>query len=197
MAHDTPVLVDIHLRAFPGFFLSVLGAQFLRRLYLEILEDETGVVLIYADESGVRGFVAGSFSPVGLYGRLVRKRWLRFALASIAPALRRPWIAFRLFRALRKPASEQNATQAALLMSLAVAPESQGRKIGRALTTAFCRVCFAHGFSKVKLTTDTIENEAVNAFYRGQGFSVIRTFTTSEGREMNEYVRELTESSLS
>lgn len=193
-AEDVPRIVQIHLQAFPAFFLSVLGRRFLRQLYLGVVEDETGVALIHEMDGIVHGFVAGSLMSARLYGRLIRKRWLRFAAAAAGAVLTRPWIAVRLIRALRKPAAEEAAIPAALLMSVAVLPQAQGTGIGAQLIKAFCCECVRHGVTKVRLTTDAVANEAANAFYRRLGFSVIRSFTTPEGREMNEYFQDLANS---
>ena len=39
----------------------------------------------------------------------------------------------------------------------------------------------------VSLKTDAVENDKVNEFYRRMGFSVSRSFTTAQGRPLNEY----------
>jgi ribosomal protein S18 acetylase RimI-like enzyme len=73
-------------------------------------------------------------------------------------------------------------------MSIAVLPEWQGKGIGRSLLNAFLDAANQAGCSWVKLTTDRENNASVNAFYINAGFTVRRSFSTPEGRLMNEYI---------
>ena len=74
-------------------------------------------------------------------------------------------------------------------MSLAVDPRTQRSGAGKALVAAFVDGAAARGAKAIVLTTDRTGNDAVNAFYRGQGFTVAREYRTPEGRPMNEYIR--------
>ena len=185
-AADVEAVVRVHLAAFPGFFLSFLGPSFLRELYRAILADDEGIAFTARDGERVIGFVAGSGSA-GFYRRAARRRWLRFGLASAGALLRRPSIAPRLLRALYAP--PETSAGGALLMSLAVDPHSQSRGAGKRLTAAFVAEARRRGAQAVVLTTDRMANDAVNAFYLAQGFTVTGNYTTREGRAMNEYVK--------
>jgi ribosomal protein S18 acetylase RimI-like enzyme len=184
-AVDVEAVATVHVAAFPNFFLSFLGRRFLRELYRAILDDEEGIAFVAADGDRVVGFVAGSGSA-GFYRRAARRRWLRFGWSSIGALLRRPAIAPRLLRALFAP--PKTASSGALLMSLAVDPRMQRSGAGRLLTSAFVERARERGAAAVVLTTDQSGNEAVNAFYRSQGFAVGSQFVTPEGRAMNEYI---------
>lgn len=187
---DVRTVVSIHLTSFEGFFLSFLGAAFLRELYRAIVADPNGIAFV-ADEEGVTvGFVAGTSEPDGFYRRVARARWLRFAFAALPAFVRRPAILPRLARALHSPPSA-SMQRSALLMSIAVLPTVQGSGCGAALTDAFRNTAAARGAQAVTLTTDRVGNDAVNSFYVRRGFSLRRHFTTPEGREMNEYFMQL------
>jgi ribosomal protein S18 acetylase RimI-like enzyme len=182
---DVEAVTAIHLAAFPGFFLSFLGPGFLRELYRAILADEEGIAFVAAEGQRLLGFVAGSVGG-GFYRRAARRRWFRFGFRSTGALLRRPAIAPRLLRALFAP--PKSSVDGALLMSLAVDPAVQGGGVGKALTAAFVAEAQLGGAPAVVLTTDRFANDAVNAFYRAQGFSVARDYVTHEGRAMNEYI---------
>ena len=49
------------------------------------------------------------------------------------------------------------------------------------------------GLVGVNLKTDRMNNDAVNRCYENLGFRIVRSFTTPEGREMNEYLLRLDE----
>lgn len=186
-SEDIEALVAIHLRAFPTFFLSILGPHFLRCLYSEIIADPSGIAWVCLHDGQVVGFVAGTSEPTHFYRRLLARRWWRFALAAIVPTLRRPSIILRLLNAFRKPGEAARLSGRAELMSIAVSPETQGNGIGRLLVGVFLWDCRRRGLEGVSLTTDAVENEPVNEFYRRLGFTVSRSFATAQGRPMNEY----------
>ncbi len=73
-------------------------------------------------------------------------------------------------------------------MSLAVDPAAQRSGAGRLLIRAFIDAARQRGARAVVLTTDKGGNNAVNAFYRAQGFSVASEYVTPEERAMNEYI---------
>jgi ribosomal protein S18 acetylase RimI-like enzyme len=188
-ADDLDAVVDVHMRSFPGFFLTSLGGSFLRELYGAIITDETGIAIVGTGEGGtIVGFVAGTTHPSGFYRRLIARRLWRFAAAAFLPLLRSPRILPRLLRALSLPRkSETSGERAALLMSLAVSPDVQRGGMGRMLNDAFLEEALRRGATRVLLTTDKTGNDTVNSFYQKAGFRVSRTFVTPEGREMYEY----------
>ncbi len=76
----------------------------------------------------------------------------------------------------------------ALLMSIAVNPDEQGKGVGRQLISAFLQEARSCGASSVLLSTDAINNDAVNHFYLRAGFQILKVYVTPEKRQMNEYI---------
>ena len=188
-SRELPQVVEVHQASFPGFFLTFLGPRFLRLLYDSILTDAEGALLVAVGNAGrVEGFVAGVTRQDGFYLRLVKKRAWAFAAAASGAVLRHPRIGPRLWRALRRPDEARQAAAAACLMSIAVRPESAGRGIGRQLVEGFGDEMDRRGVRAFCLTTDRDDNDRVNQFYQRMGFNLAQTFTTPEGRVMNEYV---------
>jgi ribosomal protein S18 acetylase RimI-like enzyme len=74
-------------------------------------------------------------------------------------------------------------------MSLAVRPECRRTGIASQLVAEFLSDLRRRGVDAVNLTTDRNDNDGANTFYRNFGFTLRRSFTTREGREMNEYVK--------
>lgn len=187
-AADVREVVRVHIEAFPKFFLTFLGPGFLRELYRGILRDPAGIAVV-AERAGIcTGFVAGSSEPAGLYGRLLKRRLIPFAFHAALAFLRKPSAAPRLLRALARPASAPATSSGrAELMSLAVLPGNRGGGTGARLVDAFVARARSHGAGTVYLTTDAMHNDAVNDFYVRLGFVRARSFTTPEGRAMNEY----------
>jgi ribosomal protein S18 acetylase RimI-like enzyme len=186
--NDVPSVVNVHLESFMGFFLSSLGARFLCELYESILMDQTHIAFVCAKEGKVLGFVAGTTHPVGFYGRALKRNWRGFVIASILPILKNPMMAIRLLRRLIAQRETLFDNGYALLMSVAVNPNRQGNGIGRQLVSEFLEEANSRGCAIVTLTTDALENDSVNRFYRSMKFQLSKEYITTEGRRMNEYV---------
>jgi ribosomal protein S18 acetylase RimI-like enzyme len=184
-------VVEVHLQSFPGFFLTFLGRDFLYELYRGIVKDPSGIAFVVLADESVIGFVAGTDHPAGFYTRLLKKRWWRFAIASLPAVFRDPSSFFRLFRALSMPKHVTQDKGRCTLMSIAVLPAEQKRGVGRPLVKAFLGEAMKRGLRQVDLTTDKLNNDSVNHFYLQQGFSYSCSFMTPEGREMNEYIYDL------
>lgn len=185
---DLHSVVAVHLQSFPDFFLSFLGPRFLSLYYEYICRSTDGIACVCEASTGVIGFVAGSANPRGFYRRLLRRRWLGFAVAAIPALARRPTIAMRLLRALRYPGTQSPHSREAGLYSIGVSPSAQNRGVGAKLVDAFVRECRRRGCDSVTLKTDANGNESTNAFYRRRGFALQGQELTPEGRLMNRYV---------
>ena len=183
---DVPEVVRVHLIAFPGFFLSFLGPRFLC-LYYEECVRHGEIASVAVIQGQLAGFVMGSAHPAQFYSGLVKRRALRFAAVALPAVIKQPQIALRVARALTKPKDARRLDGTATLMSLGVAPDQHGKGIGGKLVAAFLAEARARGSTRVDLTTDKVQNEKTNVFYRRLGFVVDREITTPEGRVLNEY----------
>lgn len=189
-------VVAIHMASFPDYFSTSLGGRYIQVVYEEILKWPEHVAFVVLDRSSgeVVGFINGFTRQTRFYSHMARKRWLNVAVACMGAVLSRPTIVLRLFRALRYPQKSREASAEALLLSVAVLPASSGYGVGRALVEAFLQEMKERDVPAVCLTTDRENNERTNRFYQKLGFSIARTFTTAEGRAINEYLIELSES---
>ncbi len=184
-------VVEVHVRAFPGFFLTSLGPAFLRTFYRAAADADGAIALVALEGDGVAGFAVGNRRPAGFYRRLLRCRWSLFALAAIPRVVRSPSSVPGVLRALAYPSTRSGDEAAAGLFSIAVDPVAQGAGVGRGLVAAFEREAAAAGALRVVLETDAERNEAANALYRSSGYAVAREFEQTPGRRMLEYVKEL------
>ena len=183
-------IVDIHLRAFPSFFLTFLGPRFLLEIY-RVLPGNPETISLVAEEvktGKVIGFIFGPLIPAGFFRRLLKRRWWRFILASVVPILKKPRIIPRIFRAVFHTGDEPEGPPRALLSEVSVDPDYQGIGIGKALNKAWVKEVRRHEVSGCYLITDAENNETVNRFYESQGWKLEFTYKTPEGRVMNRYV---------
>jgi GNAT superfamily N-acetyltransferase len=188
-ARHIAAILQIHVQAFPSFFLTSLGPVFLKEFYHAFLHDEGALAFVAEDMQGkVCGIVVGTLLPKGFFKRLLARRWWAFALASVPALVHTPAIAPRLARALWYRGETQTNLPRALLSSIAVDPSLQGGGLGRRLIGRWLNEARRRGSAGCYLLTDAIGNEAVNAFYRHTGWRLETTNTTPEGRRMNRYV---------
>jgi ribosomal protein S18 acetylase RimI-like enzyme len=187
-ADDVPVVARLHRAAFPGFFLSSLGEPFLVQFYRGFLTDPTAVTAVARDDGGtILGAVVGTTEPAGFFGRLLRRRFAGFVLASARAVLRHPTSAPRLLRAVTYRGDAGSTADGALLSSIFVVPAAQGSGAGQALLAAWARAAADRGAGAAFLTTDAEDNDRVNDFYVAQGWALADSHRTREGRLMNRY----------
>ena len=186
-------IVDVHLSAFPGFFLSSMGRPFLRLLYRSFMEEKKGICLAVEVDGRIQGFAAGTTDPQIFFRTLLRKKWYGFIAAAIPGVLRNPMFVTRkcIGALCYRGETPESLSGAALLSSLAVSPEASGKGIGQQLVRSFCDKAVHEGCHAVYLTTDNADNEAVNRFYSRCGFELSDTFIRPGRRVMNRWVMRL------
>ena len=193
---DIEPCVGIHMKAFPGFFLSQLGPAFLREFYLAFVRDPAAVGLVAHSGGEIVGSVVGHTAPHGFFRQLLVRRWYAFALASLRLAVARPRTIQRLLRALRYRGATPFEMSGALLSSICVSPGVQGAGAGQLMLQSWLDEVRRVGVDTAYLTTDAISNDRVNEFYAASGWTLVGHFETPEGREMNCYTFALRENSL-
>jgi ribosomal protein S18 acetylase RimI-like enzyme len=186
-------IVDVHMKAFPNFFLTFLGPRFLREFYGSFIYDEAGIGFVAVDSANgnVLGVIVGPSVPAGYFKRLLKKRWYAFCLASVAAVLKKPSVVKRLFRAVFYRGESPSGPQRALLSSIAVSPQAQGQGVGQALVKRWVGEVEQRGGTGCFLTTDALDNDSTNRFYQKLGWQIESTFVTPQGRKMNRYIFDL------
>lgn len=78
--NDLNNIVNIHILAFPGFFLTDLGKDVLRVFYEALIQDESTIVWGIKNNKELVGFFVASTAPIGLYARIFKKHFFKFFL---------------------------------------------------------------------------------------------------------------------
>lgn len=192
-AEDAGALAVLHQDAFPDFFLSSLGTAFLKQFYLGFADDDAAISTVAVNDAGeIVGSIVGTTEPSGFFSRLLKRRIIQFGLLSARESLRRPRIIPRLLRAVAYRGDAGSPIDGALLSSICVRSDQQGKGTGKQMIHAWTAAASATGASTAFLTTDADANEAVNTFYQRLGWVLEDTYETPEGRRMNRYARDLT-----
>jgi ribosomal protein S18 acetylase RimI-like enzyme len=185
---DIKRVVKIHMKAFPSFFMTELGAKFLFQYYSMVLGYQKSIFLKAEMDGLIVGFIAGFIEPDKFYASL-NKNKIQMGKTIILALFRKPKLLLRIianFRRINKLSIKRNYNICELA-SIAVDPDYSGHGIGKKLVNCFLYEAKQLGAEMVYLTTDARNNDYVNNFYESLGFTLYRTFFNEYRREMNEY----------
>lgn len=180
-------IARLHIKAFPGFFLTQLGLPFLKTLYTGYLEDEDSGIIVAEIDGKLAGFIAYSNDYPKFYKGLMKHHMIGFAVSSISAAVRHPSFVKRLLGAFKKSDSVVKEEKYVELASICVNPKLEGRGVGSKLIVYLKGMVDFDTYQYINLETDADDNDSVNRFYLSNGFKLERQYTTAEGRRMNEY----------
>lgn len=189
---DVERIVEIHINAFEGFFLTFLGPKFLGLLYTGFIDK--GVLRVAVVDSNVIGFSAGTERPDVFFSNLRKEKWILFLLAAAPGLIKKPSLVIKkLYGAIfYKGDSVERLNNSFLLSSLAVDPYLEGKGIGKVLVNDLNELLSEKRTSEtVYLITDKNENSSVLGFYNKCGFSIESEFKQSGQREMLRLIKSI------
>ena len=187
-------VVEIHMEAFPGFFLTLLGKAFLTELYRGFIVSDSAVLLVNIDHDGsVQGFAAGAINPQLFFSNLRNTQFLSFLCASTKALLLNPIaVSKKLLAAVFYNGDTSNEIKgAALLSSIGVRRNSSGNGVGSTLLKCFENYLSINETSQVYLMTDKKGNDNVLEFYKKRGYEVESTIKKSDGRFMCRLIKKI------
>lgn len=189
---DIPRIVDIHLRAFDGFFLTSLGEGFLRLYYDSVRTHDDGILFTCKREGAVIGFCAATVKSAGFNTSLVKSRLVDYALMAMKLIFTRPKAVLRLVRNFTKESDDMGDNgDYAELLSIGVDPLVQRSGGGRLLLQKLEEEVKRRGGEKLSLTTDYDDNEKAVGFYHALGYEVWYDFVTYPQRRMYRLIKKI------
>lgn len=180
-------IAELHKKAFPTFFLTQLGIPFLKTLYTGYIKDKNSGIIVAENKDRIVGFIAYSKDYSSFYKGLIKNHLFKFAFCSLGAAIKHPSFIKRLLGAFKKSDSVMKEEKYVELASICVDPRIESRGLGSKLIDYLKGIVDFDVYAYINLETDADDNEGANYFYVKNGFMLVRTFTTAEGRKMNEY----------
>jgi ribosomal protein S18 acetylase RimI-like enzyme len=184
-------VIEIHIAAFPGFFLSELGNDVLRVFYKSLLQDKTTIFYGVKNEGELVGFFVASLKSKGLYTRLFFKNISRFILPLFFSFSKNLSLLKRMMTSASSSSKlEVSTIYPASLLSICVSPAHAGKGIGKILLSTLekeLQLRKRHGYY---LTTDANNNSDTNQFYLNFGFKLNGSYSQGK-RIMNIYVKDI------
>lgn len=190
---DIDAIVKLHQLAFPEFFLTRLGGQFLKILYKAFLNDKKCIFILTEVDDCVCGFAVGSLPGAKSVRRIVFENTISIFFSSFVSIVRlRMAILERLlFFLFPKSVSRIQLQSRATLRSIAVKPTQRGTGVAVKMLLHFEKMAVAQGAASVLLTTDADQNERAIRFYNKCGYKVCRRFKSSASRTMLELSKKI------
>ena len=174
---DATAAAALHAGQISEGFLSILGPNFLCRLYRRIARTPDSFLLIAQDGEKTVGFLAGSCDVSGLYRSFVLRDGVAAAFAS-AGRLLRSWR--RVMETLHHGASD--AADGAELLAVAVDPAARGRGVGILLVNGFLHEIGRRRRDAAHVVVSA-DNVTAIALYRRAGFRTAERFEMHPGTE--------------
>ena len=194
---DIPEIVRIHIAAFPGFFMTLMGKSFLKEYYYSVSKMPDGFVLGCFDEGSgnkLLGFCAEAVVSAGFNKKMICKRFIHFGIQALRLVFINPGALLHFAKNLTKgPGSKiSDPAQYGELLSIAVDPAIQGKGVGKALLAAIEPLLFAQNQRENSLTTDAVDNNKAISFYKRNGYDIFYSFTAYPDRRMLRMNKRLT-----
>ena len=187
---DGNVVVKIHEKAFPDFFLTSLGPVFLKLFYTSVMNHKDGILLVCENEESMIGFCAGTMLSSGFNSNLIKANLWAYMMASLKIMFTRPMSLVHLMKNLRKEElSQGDDGQYAELLSIGVDPTVQRNGGGTAMLKALEKDVKARGGKKLSLTTDFNDNEKAIGFYKSLGYEPWYDFVAYPDRRMYRLIK--------
>lgn len=192
---DLPSVVDVHMKAFPHFFLTLLGSSFLVSFYKFFITHEEGLLVVWEDEGTVAGFAALTSAPDTFFSDLRKRKGFLLFCKMLPIFIKQPKTVLRkLSRGIFYRGDKvEDIKNGALLSSIGVFPEFSGKSIGSSLLQYIEHHLSANKCQLIYLTTDAYNNESTLGFYEKNGYRVHSRFRQSGNRTMLRLCKALDE----
>lgn len=192
-------LVNLHIEAFPNFFLSSLGTGFLSVLYRSYLDDSHCACFVSYTQSQGAEKIVGSMvllaQPASFYSATFRRKGMKFAIYAVPSLLRNTIpVAKKLISAIFYRGDVDDSSDfagAGLISSICVSPEARGLGLGREMLKLGEAWANENNLKKIFLLTDRDNNDGVNLFYSQRGYKLHSVIKKSGKRFMNRYIKVL------
>lgn len=181
----------IHSKAFPNFFLTSLGKNFLETYYLACLKSPVSYCLGAFDKESnqLLGFCLTALESNKFHFKLVKSNLLQFLKQGLIILSNSPYHLIRLFLNFTKKKNDKDDGNYSEILSIGVDNKFKRLGIGKQLILLTVSEMHKKDISKITLTTDQIGNDYVLQFYSNLGFTTFYSFEAFKNRKMLKLVK--------
>lgn len=190
---DLQEIIEIHLKAFPNFFLSGLGRSFLNTYYGCCFSSEKAFILtaINKNSEKVVGFGVACYQSKGFHKHLILNNSRVFIFQGLKLFFSKPRALLRLFKNLVKGNDFNDNFNYAEILSIAVTPDFKGIGVGKNLLREIEKRVKNNNIKTITLTTDLEFNNKVLKFYDKCGYKIFYEFLSYPKRKMLKLIKDL------
>lgn len=167
---------QIHIEALPDSFLPMLGYDFLKVVYMSILEYNRGFGFVCIKEGKVVGFILACKDTGKLFNDIIKKKWAFLILPIIRKAIKSPSVLIRICETIFYPKKERPEEIQSELLVIAIDKDYRGKKIGKDLINNLNEKFLQEKIYKYCVSV-YYTNFNANEFYKSAGFKLERSFT--------------------
>lgn len=190
--NDIECIVEIHIEAFSGFFLTTLGPSFLRQYYKSFIGNKDCISICAVDSNlKIVGFCVGTTNASGFHRRLIAKNFFEFFRQFLIILIKNPQSLLRLISNLEKQPGKQLSGIVSELLSIGVSLSVKGTGVGTLLLKKFEKELQSRNANLVTLTTDYYNNDNVIGFYVDAGYQIFCDFIAYPRRRMYKMIKHL------
>jgi len=188
---DASEAAELHIRAFPGFFLTNLGKSVLTLFYESMINDPSCVAFGIKSNNKLFGFQVSALKSESIYRRIFQQNFFRFVPYLFLRFLKNPFLLFRMIISYKSATEHKKPNDCnATLLSICVDPSLSGKGFGKELIKSLEAELIQKHLSCYCLTTDANNNFFTNQFYLKNGFVLYSDFFQGR-RHMNLYIKYL------
>lgn len=185
-------VVNVHLNAFEGFFLTSLGKHFLMTYYRAIANHPSGLIIGCFENNELLGFCAATKLSKGFNFNLVKDNLLIFLWEGCRLIFSRPKALIRLFENFTKTDNNfSDKGEYCELLSICILKNEQGRGLSKTLLSQLESRLKNDNQKRLSLTTDYYNNEKAINLYKSSGYSVMYEFIAYPNRKMYRFIKDL------
>lgn len=185
---NVDTIVSIHQQAFPDFFLTKLGKDFLLMYYKSMCKCDRAITLCAMEDGEVIGFSTTALKSAGFNTKLIKENLSSFIWEAVKLLLSNPMALIYLIKNMsKKNSSIDDMGDYAELFSIGVSPSCQGKGVGSMLLAETERIVSEKGVRMISLTTDKENNATAISFYKRNGYETMYEFIAFPNRPMYRF----------
>lgn len=186
---DAKQIARLHILAFPNFFLTTLGEQFLITFYKKTIQDDCGYGVGVFFQKKLISFAIGTNQISGFYKLLIFRYGMQLFISAFPVIILKPKSLLRIFKNLTNNQEEIKPQDGGWLLSICTDPQFHGAGISQKCITSFEDLSIKHNLKQLWLTTDSLNNQRANLFYKKLNYNLVSTFNNANKRKMNLYTK--------
>lgn len=191
---DIESITQIHIKAFPQFFMTSLGSKFLYEYYRLYLNSSDHIAIVIEEFGVVKGFAVGTNDSLAFYKefkinsyKFIYPILINFSnVKLLKKILKRILSIFNGNKIDNREIVYENFNE---LTSIALNPRLHTQGAGGQLFVYYEKICKDNNIGGIHLTTDKLNNYKVLNFYNKHGFVIKQEFYQDDLRAMYSLVK--------